>query len=1241
MKNLNAVFDLLLFPFLFLRDFSLSRILSERDRMKKYLFLPILLLLIVSSGLLKAGQPVEYKLKTGGATVNENDGTATLTIRVDPRINDNSENITVDYKTVPDTAHAGSDYVSKIGTVTLQKHLQTIDISIDIQNDSLPESQEEFNVIINNAQLHNPKETGSTVTIDTDTGDVVINDDDSTGTTPTISVTDQTVNEDAGSMTFTVTRSITATEPVTFNYATDDITATQGKDYALTAGTDTISAGSSSTTIPVPIINDLMAGEGSETFTFFISNPSTGTELGNSIAIGTIVDNDTALSLEINDASIAEGDSNITAIVKVKFSEALPHDLNITYETRDGTSTTIDNAEGGSDYIAIPGITVTAPAGSTEFDLNVTIIGDTIGEPVEEFYIVITDAVTPGGIVRADDTSIITIFDNDNTDGCSRHTGLITINEYQNNPNYKDPSHPLASNSGKVPGNFVEIKYIDFLIKQYVNDLWKVSIYTSAGTGSMSWNEKDIKCTDPRYDIFEFPNNLMGKEGYVVLTDDNGNEVDILNINNTTLYDPGCNHFPYDTDYPSSAQNKDLFRDPDGTGDWYDHGSGANSGGSRCVNDPSGLNENINTYFEAIDVLNETGDGPQELPDIYSGSPLDTPIRTKVVNKPFNLRILWLDVDAVPVSLKNSGTIDINVYLGYEDGLTKLPDPNPKIPVLFNNGGEVQASGFTYHKAVKGASAVFECCLNLNNNYILHALNECETNSSLALQVCGSSRNKFAIRPDKFDVNISDGAVFIAEKDVSLSFQALDGNTTLPKPSPDYIETEGSSFEVDLNVSGDCAISNLTITPSVDFGFGPRDGEHNDSFTFNDVGDVNMSIYEININETITDQSLRKEFAKIDIDDTPADIRLIGPFKTNIAVIPNHFEVNTTLSNHNTVNNFTYISADLNMSSTLDINITAMGFDGNTTRNYTVDCYAHPIDLDIGLSYSNLLNTLDNVLYLLKDDNAYSSNDAVPKTNNNISISNITEGIFSDSLDHNGTAVLTMNLNFDRKMNEPANPFEMDVTDINVTDDNDTSNIVYDEQPGINAPEDNATYFYGRAKPAQTYYETADNNIDTPVSVVIYCDLGYIECQNRSIMAYVAQTNDDYWWKSWYHDASNNDGNITLKSTLEGVTPVNAVNPTSVLIGSEGENKNINVSRPSAPPVIVHVDLVVNDPTSPPPPADYTNEWVIYNPESATIIPSPFYRVKFLGASGWAGHGDTGHVVGGQSSAKPNKRLEW
>ncbi len=55
----------------------------------------------------------------------------------------------------------------------------------------------------------------------------------------------------------------------------------------------------------------------------------------------------------------------------------------------------------------------------------------------------------------------------------------------------------------------------------------------------------------------------------------------------------------------------------------------------------------------------------------------------------------------------------------------------------------------------------------------------------------------------------------------------------------------------------------------------------------------------------------------------------------------------------------------------------------------------------------------------------------------------------------------------------------------------------------------------------------------------------------------------------------------------------------------------------------------------------YTNTWLIYNAESANSISDPFYKVRFIGTSDWAGEGDTGHVVDSNASTKKNRRLGW
>ena len=76
----------------------------------------------------------------------------------------------------------------------------------------------------------------------------------------------------------------------TIGYATADGTANAGSDYTATSGTLTISAGSSSGTIDVPVLDDSHDDAG-ETLTLTLSNPSSGT-LTDGSATGTITNDD-------------------------------------------------------------------------------------------------------------------------------------------------------------------------------------------------------------------------------------------------------------------------------------------------------------------------------------------------------------------------------------------------------------------------------------------------------------------------------------------------------------------------------------------------------------------------------------------------------------------------------------------------------------------------------------------------------------------------------------------------------------------------------------------------------------------------------------------------------------------------------------------------------------------------------------------------------------------------------------
>ena len=117
---------------------------------------------------------------------------------------------------------------------------------------------------------------------------------------PTLSINDVSVTEgNAGTatMTFTVTRTGTTPNVVSFNYATGDNTATAPSDYVSASGTGTIPSGGTTgtTTISVTIKGDTLF-EGNETFFVNLSSPVNAI-IADAQGIGTITNDDVAISI--------------------------------------------------------------------------------------------------------------------------------------------------------------------------------------------------------------------------------------------------------------------------------------------------------------------------------------------------------------------------------------------------------------------------------------------------------------------------------------------------------------------------------------------------------------------------------------------------------------------------------------------------------------------------------------------------------------------------------------------------------------------------------------------------------------------------------------------------------------------------------------------------------------------------------------------------------------------------------
>jgi hypothetical protein len=214
------------------------------------------------------------------------------------------------------------------------------------------------------------------------------------------SATTYSVNENGGSLTVTVTRT-GGTEPATVNYTTSNGTATAGADYTTTSGTLSFTAGQTSATFNVPILDD-NAVEGNETFSVTLSAPSPGATIGaQNPAVVTIVDVENGVVQFASPTyTVAEDGGSIT--ITVTRSGGSTGAVSVNYATSSGTATS------GSDFTATSGTINFAAGDSTPKTIVVPITNDGVPEPPETFTVTLS-APTGGVTIGAQSTTAVTI----------------------------------------------------------------------------------------------------------------------------------------------------------------------------------------------------------------------------------------------------------------------------------------------------------------------------------------------------------------------------------------------------------------------------------------------------------------------------------------------------------------------------------------------------------------------------------------------------------------------------------------------------------------------------------------------------------------------------------------------------------------------------------------------------------------------------------------------------------------
>ncbi|MDA0920986.1 MAG: hypothetical protein O2945_18095 [Planctomycetota bacterium] len=323
--------------------------------------------------------------------------------------------------TADGTASSSSDYTAiSGGTVTFGANSTTGQtVTVNTSSDNTVELDETLSLILSSlsASGRNVIFTGAASTI---TGAGTITNDDQA----VVSISDVTVNEADGTLTFTLTSSNPIDIPVDIRVSYADVTAMgtsggTGGDYDNDSDTVTLAANTTLASVTVVITEDVMAEE-DETFT---ASLSTATSLGGRVvdlsdtATGTITDNDAIrVSVAVAPATVGE-ESGVAMVYTFTATSAPASDVTVSFDVT-GTATFTDDytVTGAASFDATSG-TVVIPMGMISAEVRIT--------PVD-------DMDTEGTVDFPDETVILTLTDTSvayNLDPPTSATGNITDDE--------------------------------------------------------------------------------------------------------------------------------------------------------------------------------------------------------------------------------------------------------------------------------------------------------------------------------------------------------------------------------------------------------------------------------------------------------------------------------------------------------------------------------------------------------------------------------------------------------------------------------------------------------------------------------------------------------------------------------------------------------------------------------------------------------------------------------------------
>jgi uncharacterized repeat protein (TIGR01451 family)/uncharacterized delta-60 repeat protein len=338
--------------------------------------------------------------------VGEGDGSLAVTI---VRTNGHTGLVSVGYTTVPGTASPGVRYTTTSGSLTFADGETSKTFNVPIIQDSVAEGNQVFSLLLSNAS------GGATISGPASVPVTVIDDD----TGIYFASPAYVVSETAGTVSLTVLRPNGTNGVTTVNYATTNITASAGTNYASTTGTLSFTNGETIKSFSVPILHDPRV-TGDLSFAVNLSNPSFPAQLlSPSSATVVILDSEAGFSFTNSNFGVLKSATNV--LITVARSNVNTGTVSVQYATTNGT------ASSPGDFTATSGL-LTFSNGIAFQSFTVPIINNSSVQGDRSFTIGLFNP-SPTNIASVIPPGFTTVTITDDTSALSFSSPVYTINE--------------------------------------------------------------------------------------------------------------------------------------------------------------------------------------------------------------------------------------------------------------------------------------------------------------------------------------------------------------------------------------------------------------------------------------------------------------------------------------------------------------------------------------------------------------------------------------------------------------------------------------------------------------------------------------------------------------------------------------------------------------------------------------------------------------------------------------------